>query len=173
MTRVILRNYAFDFAYLLVVTQYDEVTAAYLLVQTIFGNLKYLADVVLLVIIYGIISQLLQQPKTGYSRHRGFLYAHYALCFVLFALYIAMFGVEVRVLYNSVFNSDFAESSVDGRPIQSVLTAAYDALYAFASLEVLAISIGILVNHRIHGTNHTVSILHLQSPSFILIVLID
>jgi len=141
---------------LIVSERYYEVTAAYILVQIIFGDFGYLADVILLAVVFGLLFQLLQRPGTGYFRYRGILYAHYAFCGVLFVLYLAIFGISVRGLYDAVFNGESSVSTVNGRPVQYVLDVTYDVLYACASFEVLVISISILLKHRAHGTNNNV-----------------
>lgn len=141
---------------MIVRVQYYEVTAAYILVQVIFGDLGYLADIVLLAVVFGLLFELLQRSGSGYRRYGGILYAHYAFCGVLFVLYLAIFGVTVRVLYSEIFYGESSVATVNGRPVQYVLDVTYDVFYACASLEILVISTLIVFKHRKYRTNNNV-----------------
>lgn len=141
---------------MIVRVQYYEVTAAYVLVQVIFGDLRYLADVVLLAVVFGLLFELLQRSGSGYPQYGGILYAHYAFCAVLIMLYLAIFGVTVRVLYSAVLYGESSVPNVNDRPVQYVLDVTYDAFYACASLEILVISTLIFFKPCNYRTNNKV-----------------
>lgn len=133
------------------------VTAAYILVNLIFTSFEYLTEVVLLAVVFSLLFQLLQKPGSGHSQYRGILFAHYAFCVVLLVLYLAIFGLSVRELHDSVFNEISSNYIVNGRPVEYSIKLAWDVLFALASLEVLVISVMIVFKHRNYRTNNKVS----------------
>lgn len=150
------RYQIFTFVYLLLIQYQVTVTAAFLLVETIFDEFEYPASVLLLATIFGLLFQVLQQPGVGYPRYRGLLWANYGLCAVLFVLYLALFALRVHAIDQQVLDDESSTYFVNGYPVESVLDVTFDGLFAIAALEVLVGSIYILVTHRKYRTSNTV-----------------
>ena len=161
---------AFILAFDVLQEQSADVTAGYLLVQTIFRNFYYPAEVFLLATIYGLIFQILQEPDTAEIQWTRILWLHYALCLVLSTFYIVIFGLQVRTFYAEVFDGKAAYYLIYGRPAQYVLDIVFYAVYACASLEVLIASFFIFVNFRRNSQNKGIPMLFLASIASPLIV---
>ena len=161
MKLTVIRYYAFTFANQLVELYASDVTCAYILVQTIFSSCIYLAEIAVLVLIFGLLFQSLQQPGTGSGsrNHHGWLVAHYVFCGFLLIVYIVVFGLKVRLLYDEVYDGDYRIYYFQGRPVWSIIDVFYDALYALAALEIFIGAIMVFIHYRKHQLKSNVSIL--------------
>ena len=132
-----------------VITQFGAwIRASYLVVDLIFNSsFGILGGICLLVAIYYLIFRLHRQIGNAYDNDkRTLLWAHYGFCGILAIFYLAMFGIQMRDLYESIFHPDTYGGLAEykGIPDLGIVLVTYNALYLCAALEILAASLWLL-----------------------------
>ena len=124
------------------------IRASYLVVDLIFNySFGFLGGICLLATIYQLIFRLHQQVRNTYDNdRRTLLWAHYGFCGILALFYLAMFGLQMHDLYDSIFHPDTDSFPVEykGIPDVGIIFVTYNALYQCAALEILAASFWLL-----------------------------
>ena len=131
------------------ITQFGAwIRASYLVVDLIFNSsFGILGGICLLVAIYYLISRLHRQIGNAYDNDkRTLLWAHFGFCGILAIFYLAMFGIQMRDLYESIFHPDTYGGLAEykGIPDLGIVLVTYNALYLCAALEILAASLWLL-----------------------------
>lgn len=158
------RYYAFAFAYNIIEDHGAEITPAYLLVNIILGqDLHYLVDICLLIAVVNLFYHLFQQTGSKNSpSKKGILWAHYFICIVLTALYLATTGLDIRGLWYQIFDPEGIKSQFfsGGRPrilYVYILDITFNAIYLSASLEILGGAFWIFTTRRQRDISNSVS----------------
>ena len=121
------------------------IRASYLVVDLIFNySFGILGGICLLATIYLLIFRLyLQIGNTDDNDKKTLLCAHYGFCSILVIFYLAMFGLQMHDLYESIFHPDTYRGLAEykGIPDLGIIFVTYNALYLCAALEILAASL--------------------------------
>ena len=136
------------------------IRASYLLVDLIFNHsFGILAQVCLLATIYYLIFGLHRQTGTTYDNDkRTILWAHYGFCGILAIFYLAMLGLQIRGLYETIFHPDTGPwyAEYKGIPDDNIIYVTFNVLYLCAALEILAASLWVLKQGNQTTTRKTV-----------------
>lgn len=115
------------------------VANVYFIIETILLSSAYIADILLLSAIFGLLHYCFLQPDGPDNAKRGLkgaiYWAHLAFCGVLGALYITILGLGINDVVSTI-GPYFSYS--DGIPIRVKVQVAFHALYLVAAVEVVA-----------------------------------
>ena len=142
-----LSAHAFTFADDLVWLVDTEIPTAYSIVEVVLGSTAYISGILVLVVIYSLLFQCLER-STGSVRSstRSLLWAHYGFCGVLFAMFVAILGLNISIFVNRYqFSGLFPyvnETAYDR------LDVALAALYLCAAIEILIGAIWLVTSAR-------------------------
>ena len=111
----------------------------YFIIETILLSSAYIADILLLSAIFGLLHYCFLQPDGPDNAKRGLkgaiYWTHLAFCGILGALYITILGLGINDVV-STGGSYFSYS--DGIPTRAKVQVAFYALYFVAAVEVVA-----------------------------------
>ncbi len=124
------------------------IRASYLVVDLIFDySFAILGAICLLATIYYLIYRLHRQiGNTHDNDKRTLLWAHYGFCGILAIFYLALFGLQMHNLYDSILHPYTYRGPPEykGRPDLGIILVTYNVLYLCAALEILAASLWFL-----------------------------
>lgn len=111
----------------------------YFIIERILVSSTYIADILLLSAIFGLLHYCFLHPDGPDNAKRGLkdaiYWAHLAFCGVLGALYITILGLGINEVVSSL---GLYFSYSDGIPIRVKVQVAFHALYFVAAVEVVA-----------------------------------
>lgn len=121
----------------------------YLLIETILISSGYIADILLLTAIFGLVHYCFLHPDGPDNPKRGLkgaiYWAHLALCGVLGALYITILGLGINDVVSNIGPSGASYAvAYDGVPTIYKVQVAFNAIYFVAAVEIVA-AIGYLI----------------------------
>ncbi|MCJ1277161.1 hypothetical protein MMC21_004971 [Puttea exsequens] len=150
-----LRSFAFYFIETILEEARITVVPVYYIIAIILNSTSYIADIFLFItifcLLYHILSPPTNSPKT--SSKRNILKLHYAFGFVLFALFVSMFGLRIRDevgIVEGKYQATYAYLTGGAIPVQNQLDVAFGALGFVLSVEILLASIYILLKASKH-----------------------
>ena len=129
-------------------------TNIYFVVSAIITASGYIGNIWLLITIYALAYHCFTQPdgKPGSTSKKGILRAHYVLCGILFALFLATFAFQIRDVVVQVQDYGLYYTRIRRSiPVSYKLDVAYDALTFVASVEILIGSLWGVVRSRGQG----------------------
>ena len=120
------------------------IRVSYLVVDLIFNYSFGILGGTCFATIYLLIFRLYLQIGDTDDNDKGtLLFAHYCFCGILVIFYLAMFGLQLHDLYESIFQPDTYRGLAEykGIPDLGIIFVTYNALYLCAALEILAASL--------------------------------
>lgn len=135
------RSYAFGFIQLILAEENTVVVNVYYIISVIITDLFYLANILLLVTIFALVFHFFSPSNDeGKATKKKILWAHYAFCAILLAMFCALLGMSLYRVITSI--NRYGEPYLySGRTAitQSYykLDVAFDSLLFVASFEIL------------------------------------